>query len=84
MNKDMTVEEVIKDAVITLGSIKVPMDQIQEIGIPVSRVLTNLGTCLRAFAMAKKEQDRIELVETDEVPPEDADVVELSLDEPEN
>jgi hypothetical protein len=58
MEKQITVEEVLQMSINDLRSISVPIDLIQSIGMPVSRVIHNLGLCLAAFSKPEKPAEQ--------------------------
>ena len=66
----MTVNEVIKHIIPVLEGIKVPMTEVETIGVPVSAVITDLKHCV-AF-MDKVEQEAREKAEQEAAEAENA------------
>ena len=77
MTKEMTVEDVLKDCVETLDNLKITMNQIDELGFPISRVSINLKNCITAIERSKMMEEAKENSEEDDA----VEIVEVPSDE---
>ena len=69
--QEITVDDVVRECVQQLRALNVPISMIDQIGVPVARVVHNLRACIDAWERdaAEKNQEpelRIEPVEGDE------------------
>ena len=56
--KTYTVKEVIEMTIRSLYGIRVPVEQIEEIGMPISMAIGNLKSCLEAMAEQEKNTQK--------------------------
>ena len=63
MGESKTIREVLEDVVKMLSGIKVPMSEIDDIGIPVARSINGIKACLEA--MTEPEIAETEKIEQD-------------------
>lgn len=58
MENEVTVLDVLKDAMETLNKISIPMSMINDIGLPLARSINSIKACVDAMeeAEAKKKQ----------------------------
>lgn len=62
--KEMTMKDILKDVLKMLNDIKIPMSEIETIGIPVGRAINGIQICVDAIEKAEQEEAQpvIELV----------------------
>ena len=73
MENQTTVKDVLTDVVRILNEINVPVNKINEIGLPIARAIQGINICLDAFNRQEQEahEPEIEVVEvgeTDSIP----------------
>ena len=69
METKMTAKDILKDVLNILSGIKVPMTEIETIGIPVGRAINGIQICVGAMERAEQEeaqkrQEKSDAVET--------------------
>ena len=65
--KQVTLNEVLVDAVQTLNNLPVPVSLVDSISVPLRRVAGNLQACIDTFAQKEKEEREKENGRTDNV-----------------
>ncbi len=79
-NNQMTVKEVLIDVNRVLAGIKIPVTEVENIGIPVSRAISGIQLCINAFMkeeMAQKETEKDQAAsKDDDIEIEEVGVVE--------
>lgn len=74
----MTVREIVETVIKDLGSINVPVGQLNSIGMPIARAIQGLQMCVNAWneeeakqaAQAQEDDVKLEVVPAEEVPEE--------------
>lgn len=54
--KEMTMKDILKDVLKMLNDIKIPMSEIETIGIPVGRAINGIQICVNAIEKAEQEE----------------------------
>lgn len=66
MERQMTVKEILADVCKVLGEINVPVNKVQEIGIPIANSINGIRVCLDAIARAEAESTQVPQKKDDE------------------
>ena len=58
MEESKTVKEVLEDVIKTLSNIKVPMSEIDAIGIPIARSINGIKACINAIDNQEESENQ--------------------------
>ena len=56
--KQLTTLDILKDVLNILGDVKVPMSELESIGIPVGRAINGIKLCVDAMEKVEQEQQQ--------------------------
>lgn len=70
MNEEKTVLEVLKETVVRLGNLRIPMSEMENIGFPIGRSINDIRLCVEAL-----ERDEAKQAEPTNTEPSEDDIV---------
>ena len=76
--KQTTVKDILNDVINILNGIKIPMNELEEIGLPVGRAINGIKLCVEAYEKAEEEEAAKKAAASEQT--DDGQTLELVVD----